>query len=175
MTAFRATYSDWKVVKGRKVVQVVLELPLEAADQAYQVLGGMPMAANEIWCAVARLDERKVVPSVANDQSKSDTPPRLESNASAGADKPKKSPAQIAGYLCTLGSFQEFLRIKFTDQWVDNAQRANGGSKEEVAKETLYDICAVTSRTQLTKDNTEWLALQLAFRLWETEAEVVPA
>jgi hypothetical protein len=55
--AFRATYSDWKVVKGRKVIQVVLELPLEAADQAYQVLGGMPMAANEIWCAVARLDD----------------------------------------------------------------------------------------------------------------------
>lgn len=91
----------------------------------------------------------------------------------AGADKPPKSPAQIAGYLCTLGSFQTFLRERFTDQWVPNA--IAGRSKEEVAKETLYDICTVTSRTQLTKDNTEWNALQLAYKLWEREAEVVPA
>lgn len=95
-------------------------------------------------------------------------PARQEQSASVG-----RSPAQVAGYLCTLGSFQEFLREKFTDQWVPNA--VAGRSKEDVAKETLYDICAVTSRTQLTKDNTEWHALQLAYRLWEKEAEVVPA
>jgi hypothetical protein len=47
--------------------------------------------------------------------------PRQSVNVAAGADKPKKSPAQIAGYLCTLGSFQEFLRVKFIDQWIPNA------------------------------------------------------
>ena len=36
--AFRASYSDWKLIKTRSVVQIVFEVPLEAADEAYQVL-----------------------------------------------------------------------------------------------------------------------------------------
>lgn len=54
--AFEATYSDWKLVKSRKVVQIVLEVPMEKADLAYQVLGGMPNHAAEAWLAVARMN-----------------------------------------------------------------------------------------------------------------------
>ena len=54
--AFSASYSDWRVIKGRKVIQVVLEVPLEAADHAYNVLGGMPKFGSEQWFAVARLN-----------------------------------------------------------------------------------------------------------------------
>ena len=53
--AFRASYSDWKLIRTRKVVQIVLEVPVEEADAAYQVLGGMPNPAESFWCAVARL------------------------------------------------------------------------------------------------------------------------
>jgi len=53
--AFSASYSDWKVIKGRKVVQIVLEVPLEAAHHAYNVLGGMPKFGSEEWFAVARM------------------------------------------------------------------------------------------------------------------------
>lgn len=53
--AFSATYSDWKVIKTRQVVQIVLEVPLKAADHAYNVLGGMPNIESEGWFAVARL------------------------------------------------------------------------------------------------------------------------
>ena len=55
--AFTATYSDWRVVKGRKVVQIVLEVPLEAAGHAYNVLGGMPTFGSENWFAVARMNK----------------------------------------------------------------------------------------------------------------------
>jgi hypothetical protein len=55
--AFSATYSDWRVVKGRKVVQIILEVPLEAAGHAYNVLGGMPTFGAEQWFAVARLQK----------------------------------------------------------------------------------------------------------------------
>lgn len=112
-------------------------------------------------------------PSSSRVSSSDERKPESDPGSMTERGHPKKSPAQIAGYLCTLGSFQAFLRQKFTDQWVPNA--VPGRSKEEVAKETLYDICTVTSRTQLSKDNTKWLALQLAFKLWQTEAEVVPA
>lgn len=169
---FRATYSDWKVVKGRKVVQVVLELPLETADEAYRVLGGMPIAASEVWCAVARLNVVPA-PSRKGDSSSGEREAASDPVFLAEREHKPKSPAQIAGYLCTLGSFQTFLRERFTDQWVPNAK--TGRTKEEVAKETLYDICAVTSRTQLTDANTEWHALQLAFRLWENHPELEEA
>jgi hypothetical protein len=55
--AFSASYADWKVIKTRRVVQIVLEVPLEAAGHAYNVLGGMPNFGGEEWFAVARLNK----------------------------------------------------------------------------------------------------------------------
>lgn len=55
--AFTASYSDWKLIKTRGVVQIVLEVPLKAADHAYNVLGGMPDFGNERWVAVAQLQK----------------------------------------------------------------------------------------------------------------------
>jgi hypothetical protein len=197
---------DVRNVGSAKSVKLTVHVPEEYARKVIDAFG-WPTGATPVSVAIARLDERKVMPSASKYESP-DTTPRTDQSVGvpAGADnlgycvavamggprcvgrcevpkdcgatplpadKPKKSPAQIAGYLCTLGSFQTFLRERFTDQWIPNANP--GRSKEEVAKETLYDICTVTSRTQLTKDNTEWLALQLAFKLWEAEAEVVPA
>jgi hypothetical protein len=52
---FQGTYSDWKLVKTRSVVQIVIEVPLEQAQHVYQVLGGMPQPGAEMPVAVARL------------------------------------------------------------------------------------------------------------------------
>src|SRR5512133_3051679 len=61
--AFQATFSDFRLVKGRKVAQIVLEVAIEEADKALAVLGGVPQPATEAWVAVARLETRaKVVP-----------------------------------------------------------------------------------------------------------------
>jgi len=51
-TAFQATFSDFKVIKGRKVAQIILEVPIEAADDALRKLGGVPQFATEQWVAV---------------------------------------------------------------------------------------------------------------------------
>lgn len=195
--AFSASYSDWRVIKGRKCVQIVFEITLEKADEAYRVLGGMPIAANEVWCAVARLNEVPAPSSIVATSSIPDAgesqtergrkfhnnqgegkaqdaeqnPPQPGQGVRAGADKPK-SPAQIAGYLCTLPSFQRFLRWKFPVQWENNRP---GIDDEHVAKECIYDICTVTSRSQLTKDNMEWNALHLAFKLWTDHPELEDA
>lgn len=53
---FRATYSDLRFVKSRKVAQIVLEMPLESAD-AFLAAFGTPNPAEEKWCAIARLVE----------------------------------------------------------------------------------------------------------------------
>lgn len=167
--AFSATYSDWRVIKGRKVVQVVFELPLEKADEAYQVLGGMPIAASEVWCAVARLGSSG---GDTRQEGSGDSCASMQS--SAAPSHSKKSPAQIAGYLCTLPTFHKFLQEKFTEVWWRNSAPSRA-TEEEIAKQCIYDICTVTSRTQLTKENTEWNALQIAFQLWERHPELEDA
>lgn len=58
--AFSATYSDFKLVKTRKVAQLVFEVPLEAVDAALAVVGGMPDPSAERWFGIAPLREEAV-------------------------------------------------------------------------------------------------------------------
>ncbi len=175
--AFRATYSDWRIVKGRKVVQVVFELPLESADEAYQVLGGMPIAAHEAWCAIARLDERKVIETDARSTgSTTETPPRQSIPRPAGADKERRSfnelsPAQQAGILANEAAFGVFLREKFGTAWMT----CFDGDSLQTAASTIRYLCDVDSRRELTRENAKWASLVLAYRLWQQEPSVVPA
>ena len=59
---FRASYSDWKLIRTRKCVQIIFEVPLEGglAHAAYAALGGMPDPAAEAWVAIARLNPETV-------------------------------------------------------------------------------------------------------------------
>jgi hypothetical protein len=50
MTEYRGisgTYSDFKLVKTRSVVQVIVEFPIEEAQQVLESLGGLPMPGKE--------------------------------------------------------------------------------------------------------------------------------
>lgn len=84
--AFKATFSDFRLVKGRKVAQIVVEVPIEEADNALKALGGIPRPDIERWVAVARLSPVASIP---------------ESAAIAGADdagaSPQKQPAAATG------------------------------------------------------------------------------
>lgn len=54
--AIAATFADFRLIKTRKVAQLVMEVPIEKADEALSVLGGLPRSDNERWCGIARLD-----------------------------------------------------------------------------------------------------------------------
>jgi hypothetical protein len=54
--AIRATFADFRLIKGRKQAQLVLEIPIEEADNALAVLGGIPQPQSDHWVAVARLN-----------------------------------------------------------------------------------------------------------------------
>jgi hypothetical protein len=69
----QGTFADFRLIKGRKVCQIVIEVPIEQADQALAALGGLPQPATEAWVALARLETKeRVVPL------KSDTKLSLE-------------------------------------------------------------------------------------------------
>jgi hypothetical protein len=56
LKVIEATYTEWKMIKTRKVLQLILEIPLERQGDVLIRLGP-PMPDREKWVAVALLDE----------------------------------------------------------------------------------------------------------------------
>jgi hypothetical protein len=93
--AFQATFSDFKLVKTRKVGQFVFEVPVEQIDGALKVLGGMPRADAEAWVGIARL-----------------TGPKAASETSVAPKTPGEKAVIRAALLCKEPEFQRFLNAK---------------------------------------------------------------
>ena len=54
----KGTYSDFKLIKTRNVVQMIIEVPIEQAEQITTKFG-MPQPHEEKWVAVALLNTEK--------------------------------------------------------------------------------------------------------------------
>lgn len=85
--AIEATFSDYRRVKGRKVHQIIFEVPSEKWPEAYRVLGEPSIETSE-WFAIARMIGAK--PETAKGGKL----------------------AQRAGILCDEGGFKAFAAEK---------------------------------------------------------------
>jgi hypothetical protein len=171
--AFQATYSDWRLIKGRKVVQVVFEVPLEGAAIVHDVLGGMPDPSKSVWCAIARLNNEKGVMPPESKHSTTETPPRAERETPRGARRSwhEMSPAQQAGILANDPKFQRFVleRGTFGNERLLE-QNAEG------AAEFIRISCAVSSRADIKPGSNHaalWESLVSRFRAWELAPQVI--
>ena len=148
--AFKATYSDWKLVKTRQVVQIVFEVPLAEADVAYELLGGMPAPATERWFGIAALRN-----------SKPAQPQPVEDKRPAGAKRDWRDipPSQQAGIRCDEPVFAAFLRENYSDEWHESQEAA----------ECVRLICAVESRSMLNDGphRVIWTQLNSQFEAWK--------
>lgn len=90
--AFTAEFADFKLIKGRKVVVICLEIPLEQADKALAVLGGIPNPAESRHVAVARLETQ---------------PTKVEKPAR------ERLTSERAAWLCKDASFMEWFLAKY--------------------------------------------------------------
>jgi hypothetical protein len=70
LAATQGTFADFRLIKGRKVCQIVIEVPIEQADQALAALGGLPQPATEAWVALARLETKTRVVPIKPDNTK---------------------------------------------------------------------------------------------------------
>lgn len=154
MTAFRATYSDWKLIKTRGVVQVVMEVPLADADAAYDVLGGMPVHGKERWFGIAALKPEEAAakprPSIPSPQTDGAT--RMEWR--------ELQPAAQAGIRCADPIFIAFLKDSYAAYWMNY----------EDAAAAVRDICEVHSRSELGtnhKARVLWKQLDDQFQAWK--------
>lgn len=87
------------MVKGRKVLQIICEVPLEAQGQVFAALGA-PMPDAETWVAIARL---------RSDGAPIEEPEQLE------PPRPQKSLAQIAGIVCAQPAFWKYIQVDGQD------------------------------------------------------------
>lgn len=157
--AFKATYSDWRLIKGRKVVQVVFELPLENANEAYAALGGMPNPAAETWCGIARLNTGGMAAPVREGEASNNEARR----------PPSRNPYQVrAVMLCKDGLFRRWLEI---ESKLDDVS-------EEDAAVYIRTKCGVKSRSEIlpnTEAGNRLDIVESAFRCWRDADRYVDA
>jgi hypothetical protein len=134
---FAGVFTDFKLVKTRNVAQVIVEVPIEAADQALATLGGLPRADQSPWVAVARLNCTSVNPPAEPETS----------SVKIKRDWPMASQIHLR---CQEPSLWKFLQEHhdFAPLW----KRARNFGLEfggEVAAEVVREWCGVTSRAQI--------------------------
>lgn len=161
MSAFKAVYSDFKLVKTRGVIQVILEVPVEQADAAYEVLGGMPQPSKERWFAVAAL-----APGAAAAKPDPVDQPRPDRAKRDWRDLPA---SQQAALRCDDATFRAFL-----NEEKPNALRGvvNG---ELSAKLAIYELCQITSRSDLDtnhKARVIWHQIDSQYQAWLAKERV---
>lgn len=146
--AIKGTFSDFRIIRGRKVAALVIEIPLEEADAALKALGGVPIAESERWVAIARLNPKAV--QQAQEGQEHNKPRR------AFQDLPL--PQQI-GIRCNDEQFWRFLSKK-------------GPAIIDVqgAAAIVRAICCVTSRAEIrtgTGAADEWKKIDNEFWIWQ--------
>lgn len=149
-SAFRATYADWRLVKTRGVIQVVMEVPLADADTAYQILGGMPNPAAEQWFGIAALK--------ANAQP-------VETEEAERRDWRDVQPSAQAAMRCGQPEFWAFLRE-------EKQQRV--ANKDDAAT-AVRKVCQVNSRAHFNTNHTArvmWNQLDSEYAAWQARERV---
>lgn len=165
MTAFRATFSDMKLVKTRQVAQLIFEIPIEEFDAAYEVLGGMPVPAKERWFGIA------AIKSTAEEAAATPRQASSPSTPTGGAKREKMDwrdmqPAAQAGIRSNEPEFWAFLREEKDFRDVRNADQA---------AMAIRDICQVNSRAEFSTDHRKrvlWHQLDSQFAAWQAKERV---
>jgi hypothetical protein len=154
--AFSGDFVDIKFIKGRKVCQIWIELPIEAGTQFIHIFGA-PDPSKNVQCAIAKLDPTAKSAAVTAKPT------------SMIEEKPKKkwdelSLTQRAGILCEEGGFQMFLKEEYPKYW----ELCNG----DVA-EVVRQICEIQSRAELDTNNQAgniFTDLEAEYRAWRLVA-----
>jgi hypothetical protein len=162
--AFSATYSEWKVIKTRSVVQVVFEVPIEGSDTAYQVLGGMPLPGKEKWFVIAKMNAAGVGSLASREAGVSGRDATAKIVESAPASRSHSPYAREIAMACEDTDFQDFLRANFQNEWLIQ----NLGFPEEKAANIVRKELGVKSRADVFPGPTadKWRVLYDWFFTW---------
>ena len=140
--AFKATYSDLRFVKSRKVAQVTLELPIEAAS-AFVSIFGTPDPSKETWVGIAMLDRANVA-----------TPPPEKESEKERRPFSSLQFSQQAALKCQDEAFARFVSERYG---------------ENDPTDFVRERCGVDSRSDIkpgTHAARAWIELLAEFDIW---------
>jgi hypothetical protein len=162
MTAFRAAFSDMKLVKTRQVAQLIFEIPIEEFDAAYEVLGGMPVPSKERWFGIAAL---KSTAEEARAKPRQEVPPstRPDGAKRGKIDWRDMQPAAQAALRCEQPAFRTFLMEQ-------HSFRPREANSPDEAAEFIRSFFGIKSRSELgTKHGLRmlWKQLDDQFIAWK--------
>lgn len=133
----QATFAEWRMVKGRKVLQIICEVPLEAQGEVFAALGA-PMPDSDTWVAIARLNGKQ--PAIEQEPEAH----QLEGPANDDADRPPRPLSQVAAILCNIVAFRRFIHEKGGYEVVPSVDEAATWVRER---------CGVSSRREFDTDS----------------------
>lgn len=160
LAAIRGTFSDFKLIKTRKLAQLIIEIPIEQADAALTALGGLPRSDAERWCAIALLDPtiRGTVDALREVTKKHSIKFDADEIAALRQEEPKERRA-----FCEL-PFPQQAGIKSADVhfqlWLSNHNACF--AEEPDCAAAIRRHCRVKSRADIlpgTDAGERWLAL----------------
>ena len=171
--AISGDYCDLRFVKGRKVAQIIIEIPIEAAGVFVQAFG-TPQPDKTVPVALARIHPPRPVctcdlPAGSEHLPGCPSAPTLKQQLEKSIEhedtKAKRSwselpRAQQAGIACEADNFRRFLV----------AQYGNAPPDDLVRK-----LCHVSSRREFDSDpeaGKRWDTLYSHYRLWVAGARI---
>lgn len=160
--AILADYADFRLVKTRKVMQIICEVPIENAENVTKKLG-WPNPHEGVAVAIALVDMKP--------------DGTLRKN-----EKPKKdSRTRHAAILCQQDGFKHFLRQVYRNEWnkavciVTDGAIPDTAQTHEVAAIVVRTLCDIKSRSELDKytDNSApiltWDGIVTRYRSYQAE------
>ncbi len=147
-----ADYCDLRFVRGRKVVQIVLEIPIEAGAEFIEIFG-TPLPDRNVPVAIARL--------VGKEASHDNLKDQLVESVTQTKPWSDLSRTQQAGITCNEKGFWTFLRETYPEFY----QISNAAD----AATAVRAICCVISRSEFNEDPDaarRWDSFYDRYRAW---------
>ncbi len=186
----QADYSNWRTVAGRKVLQLVFEVPIEQTADVMEKLG-VPMPGENKWCAIALLDIGGC--ASGNGAGKHGNAPKQSSGSEAPTDQSGPTHTLTIAHTAEAGTSprerdrRPFASLPLSQQAAlrcDDVrfQRYLGVANKTEAGDYVRSHCRVTSRADL--DNTSgkfalsrdaWLKLEHSFQEHLTDQQFAGA
>ncbi len=152
---FQADYTEFLMVKGRKVLKITLEVPLEEMQSVLEYLGA-PKPHESTWVAVALVN-----PSMIGVEPPTEAPPVSKAKQRYAASDEGKKAVVRAGALAKDERFYPWLIVS------DKYCYDSGGSDEDWSAEYIRTYCGIASRSELATNKEalqKFLALEEEFK-----------
>lgn len=168
-----ATFATWRPVNGRKVLQLVFEVPIEQQGDVLTMLG----APDDKWCAIALLNQKGGDGNRPGRHS-GENPQENESRGAGDNTQPQDvttpgartkrkfsdySLPEQCGMRCGDPLFWKFLEYC-------QPYKPEGKPWDAVfAAAAVRDICGISSRSELTTNHeaaNKWRQLESSYQSW---------